>query len=277
MTGLRVITAPSVYVLGRPTFDRDSFGRFLADHGISECRMAGEAFPDGEQLVEAGARNCYQSWKGGRGHADHLRHLLEVGHGSTLEHANWTLLVAGVSRSLTHEMIRHRAGFGYSELSQRYVDQGGVAFVVPPALLSDVEAYRSAPREEKIGDRHRPAQQWCNACIRALADYGALTEYLAGVAPGELPATDKRKWARQAARSVLPECTETKVVVTGNARAWRHAIEMRASRHADAEIRRLFVAIWRALRNEAPNLFGDYTEATLPDGSVELTTPYRKV
>lgn len=93
----------------------------------------------------------------------------------------------------------------------------------------------------------------------------------------EADPTAVRKEARQAARSVLPNATETKIFVTMNARAWRHFIEMRASRHADTEIRILAVAAWRVLVRESPNLFSDYDEVSLPDGTVELTTPHRKV
>lgn len=89
--------------------------------------------------------------------------------------------------------------------------------------------------------------------------------------------TEFRKTARQAARSVLPNATETKIFTTANARAWRHFIEMRASRHAEPEIRQLAYKVWQILVVEAPNLFNDYKENKLPDGTTELTTEYRKV
>src|SRR5262249_7199514 len=76
-------------------------------------------------------------------------------HGSVLEHANYTLLVEGVSRSLTHELVRHRAGFAYSQLSQRYVDESDAAFVIPPAILGD----------------ERLEREWQAEIERALAAY----------------------------------------------------------------------------------------------------------
>ena len=79
--------------------------------------------------------------------------------------------------------------------------------------------------------------------------------------------TLRRKMARQAARAVLPNATETKIVVTANARSWRHFIEMRASAHAEPEIRRLAITILRVLQQEAPNLFGDYEIVMVEDGS----------
>ena len=89
--------------------------------------------------------------------------------------------------------------------------------------------------------------------------------------------TLRRKLARQAARSVLPNATETKIFVTANARALRHFIEMRASRHAEVEIRKLAVKVLQIMQTEAPHLFGDYQLVPLPDGTFEAATPHRKV
>ena len=90
-------------------------------------------------------------------------------------------------------------------------------------------------------------------------------------------ATLRRKLARQAARSVLPNATETKIFMTGNARALRHFIELRGSEHADVEIRKVAVAMLRLLQSEAPGLFGDYTLVTLADGSLATHTTHVKV
>src|SRR5881628_1495477 len=69
--------------------------------------------------------------------AEYLENIKKQGHGSVLEHAVYVLLIEGISRSCSHELVRHRAGFGYSQLSQRYVDESHAAFVVPPAILGD--------------------------------------------------------------------------------------------------------------------------------------------
>jgi len=89
--------------------------------------------------------------------------------------------------------------------------------------------------------------------------------------------TLRRKLARQAARSVLPNATETKIFMTGNARALRHFIELRGSEHADVEIRQVAVAMLELMQREAPSLFGDYTLVTLPDGSRATHTDHPKV
>ena len=89
--------------------------------------------------------------------------------------------------------------------------------------------------------------------------------------------TLRRKQARQAARSVLPNATETKIFVTANARALRHFIEMRGDAAADVEIRKVAVAVLERLQAECPNLFGDYSLVDLPEGGRATSTQHRKV
>ena len=90
-------------------------------------------------------------------------------------------------------------------------------------------------------------------------------------------ATLRRKLSRQAARSVLPNATETKIFVTGNARALRHFVELRGSEHADVEIRKVAVAMLKLMRDEAPSLFADYRLEPLKDGSEAVATDHPKV
>src|SRR5437870_3439990 len=104
-----------------------------------------------------------------------------------------------------------------------------------------------------------------------------LTEKLLETYQDQPDRTLRRKLARQAARSVLPNATETKIFVSANARALRHFIELRGSRHAEVEIRKLAVAVVRIMQREAPNLFGDYQLVPLPDGTFEAVTQHRKV
>src|SRR5215471_7433413 len=125
---IKVLREPVVYILGRQVTDDEQIERFLADHGVSwqtDTEIAAE------HLVETAGRVCYMSFVKPRpgGNQAYIGHILEVGHGSVLEHGVWNLLITGVSRSLTHELIRHRAGFGYSQLSQRYVDESVAEYV----------------------------------------------------------------------------------------------------------------------------------------------------
>jgi thymidylate synthase (FAD) len=109
------------------------------------------------------------------------------------------------------------------------------------------------------------------------AALAAYRELLAGVersVAGGADAALRHKQARQAARSVLPYATETRIVVTGNYRAWRHFVGMRASEHADIEMRALATACLRELQRIAPNAFDDFEVTVLPDGTQVASSPF---
>src|SRR5947208_7314312 len=257
---MRILREPAVYVVGRQQIGDAELDRFLADHGVAwqtDTEVAAE------HLVEAAGRVCYMSFAKPRpgGNATYIGHILEVGHGSVLEHAVWNLLFTGVSRSLTHELIRHRAGWGYSQLSQRYVDESIAEYVEPDCIAGDPELH----------------QMWLDTVAQSHQAYMKLTEGLQRVYKDEPDRTLRRKLARQAARSVLPNATETKIFVTANARALRHFIELRGSRHAEVEIRKLAIQLLRLLQKETPNIFGDYELIALADGTFEASTAHRKV
>jgi thymidylate synthase (FAD) len=192
---------------------------------------------------------------------DYLENIKKQGHGSVLEHANYTLLLEGVSRSLTHELVRHRAGFAYSQLSQRYVDESEASFVVPPAAIGD----------ESL------EEEWRAQIEEAQRAYVALVERLMQRYGWVADRVHRRKLAREAARAVLPNATETKIVVTGNARAWRTMLELRASEGAELEIRRLAVAVIRLLSCEAPGFFSDFEIYVADDRREAARVVYHKV
>lgn len=214
----------------------------------------------GQALAEFAGRACYQSWgkpnPATATNAGYLRHILEVGHLSVLEHGSVSMYLTGVSRSLTHELIRHRH-FSYSQLSQRYVPERDAAMVEPEVIAADPELHA----------------QFEAAADASLAAYTALLEGLEKRFAGVDNATLRRKQARQAARAILPNATETRIVVTGNYRAWRHFVAMRASEHADVEIRGLAVACLRELQRVARNVFADFAITRLPDGTEVAASP----
>lgn len=214
----------------------------------------------GAALVEFAGRACYQSWSKPNPrtatNAAYLRHIIDVGHFSVLEHASVSFYITGLSRSCTHELIRHRH-FSYSQLSQRYVPENDSRVVAPPGIEDDPELLEIFAKA-------------------ADASFAAYSELLNGLeaALGDQPSgTLRRKQARQAARSVLPNATETRIVVTGNYRAWRHFIAMRASEHADVEIRRLAIECLRQLADVAPQVFSDFEITVLADGTEVATSP----
>ena len=214
----------------------------------------------GQALAEFAGRACYQSWSkpnpATATNAGYLAHILEVGLLSVLEHGVVTFYFTGVSRSFTHELIRHRH-FSYSQLSQRYVPERQAAMVEPDVIAEDPELHKlfTAATEASV--------QAYNDLLAGLESRFAEVEN----------ATLRRKQARQAARAVLPNATETRIVVTGNYRAWRHFIAMRATEHADVEIRELAVECLRQLKGVAPNVFADFTISSLPDGTEIAASP----
>jgi thymidylate synthase (FAD) len=208
----------------------------------------------GQALAEFAGRACYQSWSKPNPttatNEGYLRHILEVGHLSVLEHGTVTFYFTGVSRSFTHELIRHRH-FSYSQLSQRYVPERDARMVEPEVIAADPELHK----------------RFVEASEAAVQAYNDLLEGLEAKFADIPNATLRRKQARQAARAVLPNATETRIVVTGNYRAWRHFIAMRASEHADVEIRELAVECLRQLLEVAPNVFQDFKISKLADGT----------
>ncbi|MDQ6850242.1 MAG: FAD-dependent thymidylate synthase [Actinomycetota bacterium] len=215
----------------------------------------------GPALAEFAGRACYESWSkpnpATATNASYLRHLLEVGHLAVLEHGTVTVYLRGVSRSLTHELVRHRQ-FSFSQLSQRFVPGRDAAMIEPDIVAEDPDLHA----------------RFVTATAAAALAYTQLLDGLEQRFAGARDATLRRKQARQAARSVLPNATETRVVVTGNYRAWRHFIAMRASEHADVEIRALAVACLRELQRIATNVFADFEVITLPDGTEVASSPY---
>jgi thymidylate synthase (FAD) len=268
---IRVITSPSVYLIGKQVVEHTELERFLADHGVD---WKTDSDVPAEVIAETAGRVCYLSFAKPRpgGNAAYLHHIKEVGHGSVLEHGVWNFLFTGVSRSLTHELVRHRAGMGYSQLSQRYVDESVAEYVEPDVIAADPELH--ALWLDAVGHAHAAYVKLAEGLNARLADPQAAA---AAVLPPGADRTTRRKAARQAARSVLPNATETKIFVTANARALRHFIEQRGAAAAEPEIRKLAGMVLDILLADSPNLFGDYKKVPLPDGTFELVTEFKKV
>ena len=257
-TPLKIVRDPKVYLVGRQTTDDETLARFMADE---EVTWQTDTEVGAERLAEVAGRVCYMSYgKGRKTNADFIGHLIEVGHGSVLEHGVWSFVITGVSRSFTHELIRHRH-FSYSQLSQRYVDESDSDYVEPDVIASN-------PQLHKV---------WSEAVNAARSAYVQLVAGLENSFTEVTEKTLRRKLARQAARSVLPNATETKIFFTGNARALRHFIELRGSEHAEVEIRKVAVKVLEIMRKEAPNMFSDYTLEALPDGTHATRTTHPKV
>jgi len=266
---MKYLAQPRVYLVSRPSVDWEQVAAFLSDEDvppISESIRSGNE--ESSAIIEISARLCYMSFGRGRKDiTDFINNLLFSKDGSVLEHVNYGFVITGVSRSLTHEFVRHRAGFAYSQRSQRYVDESTGSYVLPPALFHDKAELDGVESIIK------------NALETASSSYEELVSALDKSFPDDMfeSQRDRRKAVRQAARAVLPNASESKIFVTANVRAWRHFIEMRSAPYADWEIRQLAIKILGILQKEAPLLFGDFTVSELSDGTKIATPIYSKV
>ncbi|GAC1335271.1 MAG: FAD-dependent thymidylate synthase [Chloroflexota bacterium] len=261
---MKIITRPRVYLVGRSGIDHEVVQQFL-DEEASTWHTDGTS--GSELLSELAGRVCYLSFgdrQGRRSNREYLMNIIEMEHGSVLEHAVWNFVITGVSRSFSHELVRHRAGWAYSQLSQRYVDESDAAYVEPDIIAADAELH----------DLWSQAIQTSHDAYARLAE--GLIRNIAQQYP-DLSGRDKRKRAREAARSVLPNATETKIFVSANARALRHFVEYRGAPDAEPEIRKVALQMLEIMRQEAPNLFGDYEVTALADGSSASRTEHKKV
>jgi thymidylate synthase (FAD) len=272
--GTPYLRVPGVVMLARPRTNVAGLGGFLEgfdpDLGFPAYIDDPTWLPDSSQLCKTAGQLCYASFGPRRttneNAAAYFERLTSAGHGSVLEHANFSFLLYGISRSVTHELVRHRAGVGISQISQRYVSGSVLRFVERPEYQDDPELH--ALFEERAD--------------RAAVEYEAMAHRLlerqksgAALLDAEHK-TDARKKVQQTARSVLPNETEAPMVFTGNVRALRHIIEMRADGHAESEIRNLAARLFLCLATADPILFGDYELQSLPDGTFEVKTEYRK-
>lgn len=241
-----IITKPKVTLLAHTMINREAIAEHMDIQGGST---------DAETLTTFAGRACYQSFhrpnKKTFHDRDYLqRTLFEQGHMSIAEHATATLYFEGVSRALTHELIRHRH-LSYSQLSQRFVDEADAAIVIPPAIRNLAAPHRNA----QASSTTQPLDEVAHGVLETVAEsasetYTALVDFLTNQG---LP----RKQAREAARAVLPNMVETRIVVTGNLRAWHEVIERRTQPDADAEIQQVMNMAREQLATIAPALFGD--------------------
>lgn len=227
--------------------------------------------PDGSLLAEFAGRACYQSWKKPNlqtsANPAYLAHILELDHTSTFEHGTFTFYIEGVSRSLTHELIRHRH-LSPSQESQRFVKlAASVKPIIPPLYYS--LGWVTDDSDPEASEVQGILERAWNEALRAYDELVEIAEarlYREGVT-----GTALKKESREAARCVLPNMTPTRIVMTGNHRAWRHFLKLRGSLHADAEIRQLACEIYEWAHQVEPALYQDFVVEVDARGRQYLT------
>jgi thymidylate synthase (FAD) len=250
-------TAPQVFLIARPSIDVAGMRAYLQAVGGEswlDLREGEQQGPTaGELLLEFGGRACYRSWEPGLNpnvtrirtdRREYFANILRSGHGSVLEHANYSFVFRNVSRVFTHELVRHRAGSAFSQESLRYVRLADIGFRVPPAL--------------------EPVREQVLAIVEQLEEFQISAAAELGIDAEGVPFHVKKE-VTSALRRLAPIGLSTDIVWTANARTLRHVIEMRTAEGAEEELRLVFEEIARTMQVEAPNLFQDF--ARQDDGS----------
>ena len=245
----------NAYLLSRPVFGNSSQEFLLAFLASGEAiwKVASTA-TEAERLVEFAGRVCYMSFgskQSSRTTTEYIHNLIRNGHESVLEHAVWTVALLGVSRAFTHQLVRHRVGFAFSQLSQQYHDESDTRFVRPFGIDRVPEA----------------ATAWDKSMRDSQVAYQRIIKSLAA-ADQVATSTHQRESTRalrSAARSVLPNATETAIVLTVNARALRHFLKIRGGIVGDAEMREVASKLLSLINPEAPAMFSDFAIEQLSD------------
>jgi len=244
-------TQPEVFLISRPSLDFIAIQKYLQAVGGEEWLLnvtdkSNTPPPEGELLVEFAGRMCYRSWKPGlnpnvskirRNRGEYLENILKSGHGSVLEHANYTFCLHNVSRVATHEIVRHRAGAAYSQESLRYVRLVDIGFRVPEIL--------------------EPVKQEVLEIVERLEEFQISTAKKLKIDSDNVPFHIKKE-ATSALRRLAPIGLSTDIVMTMNIRTLRHVIEMRTALGAEEEMRFIFDKIAQIMQAETPFLFQDF-------------------
>lgn len=251
----------------------------------------GERGGNGDDIAEFGGRQCYRSWTTGRPQDEYIDNVKAMGHGSVFEHASVCFQITGVSRALTHELIRHRVGTAYSQESQRYVDAKDMNFVAPPLLANAIRVqtggdFSPEALQSLTGAASTGLDLFRFACQNALNGYRDMQPLLVEMAKeveratledGEKAATSAKKRANEAARSLLPNASETRLLFTINLRQMHHVLTLRGAEGADLEIRRMVVALLDNSRSYAPHFFRDVRSVVGDDGIEALRSEVTKL
>jgi thymidylate synthase (FAD) len=241
----------TVRLICRPAFDASEAQAFLDDWGMTWIRTPNSS--SAEELVEFSGRVCYMSFGEGRQsprtNLEYINNLIKQLHESVLEHATWSFIITGISRGFTHQLVRHRIGFSFSQLSQQYYEDESSPFIKPDLISSDPDTNRI----------------WEAAVLGAREAYSELLSKLKCLA-GQGNKEAKRA-LRTAARSVLPEAAATSIAVTANCRAIRHFLDIRGAIEGDEEMRKVSAALLSLLQQDSPSLFSDFEVRRHTDGS----------
>ena len=262
---------PKVYKIAETKLDSDAVLAWLEDLDGDAC-LAHVTGEDKEKLIEFAGRRCYKSFKEGlnpnvtrtrKNSEEYHENVLNSRHGSILEHANVTFAFENVSRVVTHELVRHRAGAAYSQESLRYV------------RLTDINMFFPSVFKEFGSEKEEAARKLMKEAMETAENY---QRKFMDLFKEEMESNFAlKKKLTSSFRRVAPIGLATGIIATFNFRALRHIIEMRTSEHAEEEIRLVIDQMADFCLRDYPMAFGDYEGRDTSDGLVEYTTKYGKV
>jgi len=183
--------------------------------------------PNAEKLIEEAGRTSYQSFEKltEDSYKRFITMLIKRGHESVLEHASASFRISGISRALTHQLVRHRF-CSFTQQSQRYVDEENFNFIEPEDIKENVRAH----------DKYLHLMEDIRNCYEEFRNLGI---------------------KKEDARYILPNATESEIVLTANFRELRHILELRGEKAAQWEIRRMAIIMLKILKEKVPNIFQD--------------------
>jgi thymidylate synthase (FAD) len=250
---MRIVERPEVFLVAYPVLDWAAVRHYLGGVGNEALewadRVEGSGLSDGEALVELGGRLCYRSWAEGlnpnisrvrKDSTAYLGNILESGHGSVIEHADYSFIFHNVSRVFTHELVRHRVGAAYSQESMRYVRLDDLPVWFPEWARDDEEL-----------------MSHCVRILRTLEDHQHWMAEHFGLNDSGVPFSEK-KAKTSFMRRFAPDGVATGILATFNIRTLRHIIAMRTARGAEEEIRIVFDQVAEICLEKFPELMQDY-------------------
>lgn len=286
------VTEPEVFHVATTSLapDVDSFLEAIGAGGWKT-----DADDDHSALVEIAGRACYRSFgtklnknvtRVREGNREYIGSgILKSHHGSVLEHAYDSFALVGVSRVLTHELVRHRAGAAFSQESGRYVRIDEMSYYQPTALSEEYlklvsEAIEPGSSSDvRFGDWKREVQSLFDDAMKFSQDYVLRLESALGL--DEIKDFNMKKKLQSAVRRVAPEGKTTTIIVTANHRAWRHIVSMRTAEAAEEEVRLCQWRVFQKLRELHPNIYQDAVVAesstSLPRGVPTVSFDNEKV
>ena len=254
---------PYAIHLAQTEIDEAGLAEYLAAVGAPEWTT--DAPSGAEKLIEVAGRMCYRSFKPGlnpnvtkvrEGNATYLANVEQQRHGSLFENATDTYVLFNISRVVTHQIVRHRAGTAWAQESGHYVRVEGIKSWLPPAIAAVPEAVELY---KKTMEQLESAQLEMARLLNV----------------DRLPFHEKKR-ATTAMRRLVPDGIATAIIMTGNHRAWRWTIQLRTDRHNDEEIRLIMADVFRQQFARYPNLYGDATAKEV-DGILEVKFDNEKI